>query len=91
MGTRVSPGTVSNLSQKICQRIDKWCNRQINEPFTYLYLDGVVLKRMWAEEFRNISVLAAIGVIADTATAKSSASLKGPKRTRSVGAVFCAN
>lgn len=64
-GTRVSSGTVSNLNQKIYQRIDKWRNRPIAESFPYLYLDGIVLKRTWAEEVRNVSVLVAIGVTAD--------------------------
>jgi transposase-like protein len=64
-GTRVSPGTVSNLNQKIYQRIDKWRNRPIVESFPYLYLDGIVLKRTWADEVRNVSVLVAIGVAAD--------------------------
>jgi transposase-like protein len=61
-GTRVSPGTVSNLNQKIYKRIDKWCNRTIEQEFSYLYLDGIVLKRTWAGEVRNVSVLVAIGV-----------------------------
>ena len=33
--------------------------------FPYVYLDGVVLKRSWAGEVRNISVLIAIGVGTD--------------------------
>jgi len=33
--------------------------------FPYIYLDGVVLKRSWAGEVRNISVLIAIGVGTD--------------------------
>jgi putative transposase len=61
-GTRVSPGTVSNLNQKIYKRIDKWRNRPIDREFAYLYLDGIVLKRTWADEVRNVSVLVAIGV-----------------------------
>jgi transposase-like protein len=61
-GTRVSPGTVSNLNQKIYKRIEKWCNRPIEDEFPYLYLDGIVLKRTWADEVRNVSVLVAIGV-----------------------------
>jgi putative transposase len=64
-GTRVSPGTVSNLNQKIYQRIDEWRNRPIVESFPYLYLDGIVLKRTWADEVRHVSVLVAIGVAAD--------------------------
>ena len=64
-GTRVSPGTVSNLNKKIYERIEKWRNRPITESFPYVYLDGIVLKRTWADEVRNVSVLVAVGVGAD--------------------------
>jgi transposase-like protein len=64
-GTRVSPGTVSNLNKKIYARIEKWRNRPIEREFPYLYLDGIVPKRTWAGEVRNVSVLVAIGVAAD--------------------------
>jgi transposase-like protein len=64
-GTRVSPGTVSNLNQKIYARIEKWRNRPIRDAFPYVYLDGIVLKRTWAGEVRNVSVLVAIGVAED--------------------------
>ncbi len=61
-GTRVSPGTVSNLNKKIYERIEQWRMRPIEGSFAYVYLDGIVLKRTWAEQVRNISVLVAIGV-----------------------------
>lgn len=61
-GTRVSPGTVSNLNQKIYKRIEQWRNRPIEGDFPYVYLDGIVLKRTWADQVRNVSVLVAIGV-----------------------------
>jgi transposase-like protein len=64
-GTRVSSGTVSRLNQKIYRHIEAWRNRQIEGEFPYLFLDGVVLKRSWAGEVRNVSVLVAIGVGAD--------------------------
>jgi transposase-like protein len=64
-GTRVSPGTVSNLNKKIYERIDKWRNRPIDGEYPYIYLDGIVLKRTWADEVRNVSVLVAIGVNED--------------------------
>jgi putative transposase len=64
-GTRVSPSTVSNLNQKIYKRIDKWLNRPIEGEYPYIYLDGIVLKRTWASEVRNVSVLVAIGVSKD--------------------------
>ena len=63
-GTRVSPGTVSNLNKKIYSRIEKWRNRQIKGKHPYVYLDGIVLKRSWAGEVRNVSVLVAVGVSA---------------------------
>jgi putative transposase len=64
-GTRVSPGTVSNLNKKIYQQLDAWRNRPIIGEHPYVYLDGVVLKRSWAGEVRNVSLLVAIGVSAE--------------------------
>jgi len=64
-GTRVSSGTVSRLNQKIYRHIEAWRSREIVGEFPYVYLDGVVLKRSWAGEVRNISVLIAIGVGTD--------------------------
>ena len=64
-GTRVSSGTVSRLNQKIYAHIEAWRNRNIVGQFPYLYLDGVILKRSWAGEVRNVSVLVAIGIGVD--------------------------
>jgi len=61
----VSSGTVSRLNQKIYRHIEAWRNREIVGEFPYLYLDGVILKRSWAGEVRNISVLVAIGIGTD--------------------------
>ena len=61
-GTKVSPGTVSNLNKKIYTRIEKWRTRPIKGEHPYVYLDGIVLKRSWAGEIRNVSVLVAVGV-----------------------------
>ena len=44
-GTRVSPGTVSNLNKKIYGQIEAWRNQPIEGEQPYLYLDGIVLKR----------------------------------------------
>ena len=64
-GTRVSSSTVSKLNQKIYRHIERWRNQKIEESHPYVYLDGVVLKRSWGGEVRNISVLIAVGVSAD--------------------------
>lgn len=61
-GTRVSPGTVSNLNKKIYAKIDEWRNRPIEGEHPYLYLDGIVMKRTWAGEVRNVSLLVASAV-----------------------------
>jgi len=61
-GTKVSPGTISKLNQKVYKSIEAWRSQPIVEPFPYVYLDGVVLKRSWAGEVSNVSVLVAIGV-----------------------------
>jgi putative transposase len=61
-GTRVSPSTVSSLNKKIYGTIEVWRNRPIEGEHPYVYLDGIVLKRSWAGEVRNVSLLVAIGV-----------------------------
>jgi transposase-like protein len=61
-GTRVSPSTVSELNKKIYGTIEAWRNRPIDGEHPYVYLDGIVLKRCWAGEVRNVSLLVAIGV-----------------------------
>ena len=64
-GTRVSPGTVSNLNQKAYENIEKWRCRPITGEYAYVYVDGVYLKRSWGGEVRNVSILVAIGVDQD--------------------------
>jgi len=64
-GTRVSPGTVSELSKKVYGRIEVWRNRRIENSYPYIYLDGLCLKRSWGGEVRNVSILVAVGVDED--------------------------
>jgi putative transposase len=64
-GTRVSPGTVSQLNQKIYKKIDVWRNRPLKNRHPYVYLDGIYLKRSWGGEVRNVAVLVAIAVAED--------------------------
>lgn len=61
-GTRVKPSTVSDLNQKIYDRIDQWRNAPITGNHPYVYLDGIALKRSWGGEVRDVAVLVAIGV-----------------------------
>ncbi|MBB4316286.1 transposase-like protein [Roseospira marina] len=64
-GTRVSPSTVSSLNRKIYAKIDEWRHRPIEGDHPYLYLDGIVMKRTWAGEVRNVSLLVASAVNAE--------------------------
>jgi putative transposase len=61
-GTKVSPSTISELNKKVYRHIEAWRNRPIEGDYPYVYLDGIVLKRSWAGEVRNVSVLVATGV-----------------------------
>jgi transposase-like protein len=64
-GTRVSPSAVSELNQKLYERIEAWRNQPITGQFAYVALDGVWLKRSWGGEVKNVAVLVAIGVDQD--------------------------
>jgi transposase-like protein len=61
-GSRVSPSTVSDLNQKIFERVEQWRNRPLEKKYPYVFVDGIWLKRAWGGEIRNVSVLVAIGV-----------------------------
>lgn len=64
-GTRVSPGTISNLNKKVYGNIEEWRNRPIKDVYPYVYVDGIYLKRCWGQEYENVSVLVAVGVSSD--------------------------
>jgi putative transposase len=61
-GTKVSPSTISELNQKVYSQIEVWRNRRLEGDYPYVYLDGIVLKRSWAGEVKNVSILVAIAV-----------------------------
>ena len=64
-GTKVSPSTVSELNQKIYERVEAWRNRPIVGEYPYVYLDGIWLKRSWGGEIKKVAVLVAVGVDKD--------------------------
>ena len=64
-GTKVSPGTISNLNKKIYEEIEKWRNLPLAEHYSYVYLDGIWMKRSWGGQVKNVSILVAIGVNED--------------------------
>ena len=64
-GTRVSAGVVSKLNKQVYEKIEAWRSSPITGRYPYVYLDGIVLKRCWADEVRNVSILVAFGVNED--------------------------
>ena len=64
-GTKVSPGTISNLNKKAYEHIETWRTRPLVGSYPYVYVDGVYLKRSWGGEIQNVSILVAIGVSND--------------------------
>ena len=52
----------TNLNKKIYAKIEAWRNRRIEGEHPYLDLDGIVMKRTWAGEVRNVSLLVASAV-----------------------------
>ena len=88
-GTRVSPSTVSNLNKKIYVKIEAWRNRRIEGEHPYLYLDGIVMKRSWAGEVRNVSLPVASAVNWRD-FARSWGSGRAPRKTNPAGQRFCA-
>lgn len=64
-GTKVSPGTISNLNRKAYEHIEQWRTRPLTEEYPYVFVDCIYLKRSWGGEIQNVSVLVAIGVNRD--------------------------
>lgn len=64
-GSKVSPGTISNLNKKAYEHIEEWRMRPLSGEYPYVYVDGIYLKRCWGCEIQNVSVLIAIGVTED--------------------------
>lgn len=64
-GSKVSPGTISNLNKKAYEQIEEWRIRPLTETYPYVYVDGIYLKRSWGGEVQNVGILVAIGVNAE--------------------------
>ena len=62
MGHAGEPEHSIEPQQKIYAKIEAWRNRRIEGEHPYLYLDGIVMKRTWAGEVRNVSLLVASAV-----------------------------
>jgi|GEM_PF-4502315 len=79
-GTRVSPGTISNLNKKIYEGILR--NGEIfliKNHYSYVYLDGI-----WMQ-VKNVSVLVATVESMERVSGRFPAFLKGQKKTKRAG------
>lgn len=61
-GARVSPGTISNLNQKVYGQIEEWRNRPLETEYPYVYMDGIYMKKNWGGTISGVAILVAIGV-----------------------------
>jgi transposase-like protein len=64
-GTKVSPGTISKLNQKVYTRLETWRNRPLEGEHPYVFLDGMWLKRSWGGEVHTLAILICVGVDAE--------------------------
>ena len=65
-GTKVSPGTISELNKKAYVHIEDWRHRKLQGgKYPYVYVDGLYMRRNWGGEYENVSVLIAIAVNED--------------------------
>ena len=64
-GTKVSPGTISNLNRKVYGQIEDWRNRPPVAEYPYVYMDGIYLKKNRGGVIESIAILVAIGVNSD--------------------------
>ena len=53
-GSKVSPATISELNQKAYVHIEDWRNRPLQVGrHSYVYVDGIYLRRNWGGEYEN--------------------------------------
>ncbi len=76
-----------NQKEKAYKNIKAWCNKPLESEHPYVYLDGIVLKRSWTGETRNVSVSIAVDAGNDSYR-KVLGIVEGDKEDRRVGASF---
>lgn len=61
-GTKVAPGTISELNKKVYVQIEQWHSRLLECEYPYVHLDGIYLKWNWGGSVENVAFLVALGV-----------------------------
>ena len=64
-GASVSSSAMSELNQKVYERLETWRNRPLEHRYVYVHLDGMVMSRRWTGDVNHFSVLVASGVRED--------------------------
>jgi transposase-like protein len=64
-GERMPSQTLSDRLKKVYVRIDQWRQRPLQQPYPYVFMDGVWHKRSWGGAVENVSILVAIGIGSD--------------------------
>lgn len=55
MGNKVWPSTISELNNKTYVHIEEWWIRPLQDgKYSYVYVDGLYLRRIWGDEFDNV-------------------------------------
>jgi len=65
LGHACEPEHGQRPEQEVYGHIERWRNPSLEGEYTYVYRDGIDLKRSWGGEVRNVAVLVAIGVDPD--------------------------
>ncbi len=61
-GERMPSRTLSDRLKNVYVQIDQWRQRLLQQPYPYVFMDGVWYKRSWGGAVENVSVPVAIGV-----------------------------
>lgn len=62
LGQKISHSQVSSCASLLCESVEKWRMRRIDDDFKYLYLDGTNFKMRINGSVELVTVLVAIGV-----------------------------
>ena len=65
LGSKISHSQVSECASSLCESVERWRCRPINEKIKYLYIDGTNFKMRIDKSIELVTVLVAIGVTED--------------------------
>ena len=88
VGSKVSPGTISELNKKAYVHIEDWRNRPLQDGnYPHVYVDGIYLRRNWGGEYENVAILVAMAVNED-GYREGIGAAEGMKEDKASGVIF---